>query len=172
MEIKRTTKINEALAAGSVCDKCGHCCSYGSGALAGNDLQWISNFLNITGKKLKQDYLEEVERFNTKRLRPKMIREKGKTHGRCIFLENSLCSIHPVKPTECRIGTCGPEGEKLSIWFTLNYFVDENDPESVRQWAVYLKTHPSIPGGELEELVPDKDRLRRMLNYSEYEVEK
>ena len=53
----------------------------------------------------------------------------------------------------------------LEQWFTLNHFVNVDDPESIRQWAVYLKTHDTIQGGSLEELVPDKKLLKKILNY-------
>lgn len=48
----------------------------------------------------------------------------------------------------------------------LNHQVNVNDPESIRQYAIYLKTHTTIPGGELEELVPDKERLRKILDFT------
>jgi len=168
MTLTKSTSLNEVLSLGSGCKRCGHCCSYGSGALLDEDIPKIAAFLKITEKELKEKYLEDIEKFNTKRLRPKIIRQKGRPHGKCVFLKtDNMCSIHTVKPVECRIGNCSDYGEKLSIWFTLNYFVDHDDPESVRQWAAYLKTHPTIYGGNITDLVPDKERLRKMLNYSE-----
>jgi hypothetical protein len=47
----------------------------------------------------------------------------------------------------------------------LNYVLDHQDPDAIRQWAVYLKTHPTIPGGELEELVPDKEMRDKIMSY-------
>jgi hypothetical protein len=47
----------------------------------------------------------------------------------------------------------------------LNHFVKPDDPESVRQWSVYLKTQPTIGGGELKDLVKDKERLAKILSY-------
>lgn len=168
MIITKSTSIGEALAIGKECSKCGNCCSYSSGALLDADIPRIAEYLKITEKALREEYLEEVEKFNTKRLRPKLIRQDNRPYGRCIFLEdNNHCRIHEVKPTECRIGNCGPDGEKLSIWFRLNYYVDPYDPESIRQWAMYLETQSTISGGNLTDLVPDKERLSKMLNYSE-----
>lgn len=168
MIITKSTSIKEALAIGKECSKCGNCCSYSSGALFDADIPRIAEFLKITKKALKEEYLEEVEKFNTLRLRPKLIRQKDRPHGRCVFLEdNNHCRIHEVKPTECRIGNCGQDGEKLSIWFRLNYYVNPYDPESIRQWAMYLETNQTISGGNLTDLVPDKERLSKMLNYSE-----
>ena len=62
---------------------------------------------------------------------------------------------------------CGPYGEELMLWFMLNHIVDANNPESVRQYAAYLKTGGrTLPGGELESLVPDKEKLGKMLDYT------
>ena len=168
MTLTKSTSIHEVLSLENDCQRCGHCCSYGTGALLDTDIKRIAGFLNIAEKDLKEKYLEEIEKFNTKRFRPKAIKEKGRPYGRCVFLQDKdICKIHPVKPIECRIGNCSSYGEKIAIWFTLNYFVDPDDPESIRQWAVYLKTHPTIPGGNLTDLVPDRERLGKMLDYSE-----
>ena len=48
----------------------------------------------------------------------------------------------------------------------VNHVVDASDAESIRQYAHYIKTGGKIiPGAELENLVPDKERLKKMLNY-------
>ena len=46
-----------------------------------------------------------------------------------------------------------------------NYFVNKDDPESIRQWNQYLKTQPTIEGGKLKDLVKNKKRLNKILNY-------
>ena len=165
--IIKSTKLNEVLDNKHVCKRCGHCCSFGSGALSDNDIKAIADYLRISEDELKEKYLETIERYNTTRFRPRLIRENGMPYGKCIFLDNNLCRIHEVKPIECRIGNCGPDGEKISIWFALNYYVDSDDPESIRQWASYLETHPTLKGGTLSELVPDRKMLMKMMNYSE-----
>ena len=87
-------------------------------------------------------------------------------YGECVFHDKKQgCTIHEVKPLHCKVGSCNDHGEAIHLWFTINYFVNKNDPESVRQWATYLKTHPTIPGGELEDLVPDKEMLSKILSY-------
>ena len=164
ISISTKTPLKDILKLAGDCKKCGHCCKYGSGYLVENDTKKIANFLGISEKKLKKEFLEENEKFNTKLLRPKTIKKEYKPYGECIFFDkNQGCSIHEVKPLHCRIGNCDEHGEALHIWFTINYFVNKTDPESIRQWAVYLKTHPTIPGGRLEELVPDKKILKKML---------
>ena len=48
----------------------------------------------------------------------------------------------------------------------LNYFVNKNDPESIRQFAAYLKSGgKTLPGGRLEDFIPDKKKLKKILNY-------
>ena len=161
--ITKNTQLKEILAIGNECDQCGHCCSYGSGILIGDDLKNISHFLGLTKDELKKRYLEETERFNTKLLRPKLLK---KPYGPCVFLDKKTCRINDIKPLQCRIGNCGQHGEELSLWFMLNYLVNTNDPESIRQFASYLKTGgKTLPGGQLNELIPDKGKLDKMLRH-------
>ncbi|MBI2650885.1 YkgJ family cysteine cluster protein [Candidatus Woesearchaeota archaeon] len=122
------------------CNSCSTGCKYGSGFLVEEDIAKIANFLGVTEKALKENFLEEVRKFNTKRFRPKILRN-GKQYGKCIFFDESIgCKIHEVKPLECKISMgCKPYGEQLSLWFMLNYFVNANDAESMREYATYLK---------------------------------
>src|SRR3989344_4186949 len=77
------------------------------------------------------------------------------------------CTVHPVKPLQCKTSMGRKEyGEDLSLWFMLNHQVNPNDPESIRQYAIYLKTQRTLPGGSLKELVPDKEKLKNMLNFN------
>src|SRR3989338_4317062 len=137
--ITKNTPLKNILELGRECKRAANCCRHGSGALAGDDSKNISEFLKITEEELKKEYLEEIEKFNTKRLRPKLKRN-GKPYGPCVFLDNMDCRIQPVKPLECKVGNCSENGEKLSLWFMLNYFVNKDDPESMRQFRSYLKT--------------------------------
>ncbi len=166
MIIAKNTSLKEVRALAEICDKCGHCCQYSSGFLDGDDKKNIAKFLNISEEELQKNFLEEFEKFNTKRLRPKLLR-KGKQYGVCVFYDEKVgCKIHEVKPLQCKLGNCKEYGEELSIWFLLNYFVDVNDPESIRQYNEYLKSGGKlIPGGKLEELVPDKEKLKKMLSF-------
>jgi len=164
--IEKNTQLKEILDIGKNCDKCNHCCSYGSGALAEDDLKNIAKFLKITEEKLKKDYLEEIEKFNTKRLRPKLIRNE-KPYGKCVFLTKDGCKVHEVKPLECKIGNCKDHGEELSLWFMLNYYINPNDAESIRQFNAYLKSGgKTLKGGQLKDLVKEKE-LKNMLNYED-----
>jgi Fe-S-cluster containining protein len=141
---------------------------FGSGSLVGNDAKNIAKFLSVSEEELKKGFLEEVELFNKKLLRPKLIREKGKPYGKCIFFDDEKgCTVHPVKPLECKTSiNCKDYGEELSVWFMVNHVVDTNDAESIRQYANYIKSGgKTIPGAELENMVPDKEKLKKILNY-------
>ena len=164
--ITKTTTLKNILELGRECKRAANCCRHGSGALAGDDLKKISKFLKITEEGLKKEYLEGIEKFNTKRLRPKLKRE-NKPYGPCVFLDKkNTCRVHKVKPLECKTGNCSEHGEELSLWFMLNYFVNKNDPESIRQFNAYLKTGgKTLPGGKLEDFVPEKDKLKKILSY-------
>jgi len=170
LQIRKSTPKQEVLriAASELkegCKGCWHCCKYGSGYFLDGDINRISKLFGISSQDFKKGYLEETEVFNTKIFRGKMIR-KNLPHGKCVLLDHKgKCTIHDIKPLHCRIGTCRKHGEQISIWFALNYLVNETDPESVRQWAQYLKTHPNIQGGKLEDLVPDKDKLQKIMDY-------
>ncbi len=161
---KNTHKHN--LIGMSECKKCGKCCQFDSGHLVEDDVKKISSHLRMTQENFTKKYLDESEKFNTKAFKPKLVKERTMPYGRCIFLKDNLCSIHSVKPLHCKIGSpCMQHGEAASVWFTINYFVNKDDPESIRQWATYLKTHPTIPGGTLKDLVPDGEKLKKILSY-------
>ena len=156
------------LAAPCQCNSCNNGCKYGSGALAGDDAKNIAKFLRISEDELKKDFLEEVELFNKKVLKPKLLRKKGNVHGRCVFYDDKKgCTIHKAKPLECKTSIqCKDYGKDLSVWFMSNYIIDADDPESIRQYAQYIKSGGKIiPGAELQNFVPDREKLRKILNY-------
>lgn len=170
IQITKNTPLKEVLrlAAPCKCDSCNHGCKFGSGSLAGDDAKNIAKFLGISGEELKKGFLEEITLFNKKLLRPKLIREKGKPYGRCMFFDDEKgCTIHEVKPLECRTSMqCRDYGEDLSIWFMVNHAVDANDAESIRQYSIYLKSGGKLlEGARIEQLVPDTEKLKKMLNY-------
>jgi Fe-S-cluster containining protein len=165
ISITRFTPKERILEIGNDCERCGHCCRYGSGFLVDEDIPKIARHLGLTEEELKQNCLEEVEKFHTKRFRPRVVRN-GKPYGTCIFYNTQEgCIIHGIKPFQCKIGNCNKYGQQINDWFVLNYFVNTDDPESIREWASYLKMNPTIPGGELHELVPDKKKLKKILSY-------
>jgi len=166
--LNKNTPLKEVLQLANPC-KCNACtigCKHGSGFLVEEDIPKIAEFLKITEEVLKKEFLEEVEKFNTKQFRPKIIR-KGKPYGKCIFFDEG-CKVHPVKPRECKISMgCKDYGEQLSLWFMLDNFVNKDDPESIRQYHTHLKSGgKTLEGAKLEDLVPDKDRLKKILEFT------
>lgn len=168
INLTKSTPVEEVLKLSNPC-KCESCtvgCRHGSGFLVKEDIPRIAKFMGITEEVLKKDFLEEVEKFNTKKYRPKILR-KNKPYGKCIFFDGEIgCKVHEVKPLECKISMgCKDFGENLSLWFMLNHFVNKDDAESVRQYASYLKTSgKTLRGAELKDLVPDKEKLKKILS--------
>ena len=168
--IHKNTPLKEVLKLASPCqcNACNHGCKFGSGSLVGDDAKNIAKFLNISESDLKKGFLEEIELLNKKLLRPKLIREKSKPYGRCVFFDDEKgCTIHEVKPLECRTSIqCKDYGEELSVWFMVNHVIDPNDAESVRQYAKYIRSGGKlIEGARIEQLVPDREKLKKMLSY-------
>ena len=116
-------------------------------------------------EELKEKYLSEVEKFHTKRHQPKIKREEGKPHGTCIFYDNG-CTLHPVKPMECKVSSgCNGQGEDINQWVLFHTFVNPADPQSVREWASWLKFRKPITGAKVEEIVPDEKKRKKILSY-------
>ena len=135
--------------------------------LAKDDLKSIASFLKISEKEAREKYFEEIELLNKKMLRPKLLR-KDKPYGMCIFFDGKQgCKIHKVKPLQCKVAMgCKDYGEDLMSWFTANFVLNANDPESIRQYSQFIKSGGKvIEGAELEDLVPDNDKLRKSLAY-------
>lgn len=104
------------------CEKCVSACKNYPGRLLPQDLRGIADFLGISTDELVDAYLvvEYVENAGRKMFMfsPAKLRRGGKPlfspgevveewyltkQGRCIFLDSGdRCSIHPVKPFECR----------------------------------------------------------------------
>jgi Fe-S-cluster containining protein len=121
--------------------------------LAPEDHAPLARFLGISEEQLRERYLEPITRFGTTLFRTRP-RRQGKPYGPCIFFnEEKGCTIHPVKPLECKVAHCSDRGEQHSIWFALNYFVNPADADSLREWELCLRLGcPTIPGGTIDEL--------------------
>lgn len=166
MIITKETPVKMMRELGKACQKCGNCCSHGTGIVVESDIPRMARFLKIPEDNLKSDYLEETEMFNSKAWKIRQVKGK-KPFGPCIFLgREKECDIHVAKPFHCSIANCTDYAEQAIQWFYLNYLVNPLDPESVRQWASYLKHREFvIEGGQLEDIVPDSERLRKILSY-------
>ena len=152
---------------GKDCPKCQEGCKQGSGCFTEDQIPMAAKFLKLSEENFKKVWLEPLTRFNTTLHRPKLRRKQGEHSGQCVFFDdNQGCMIHPVKPMEYRISNHNDNGEALHLWFTLNYFVNPTDPQSIREWATYIESDGSlIPGGSLTELVPNQKTLKKMMEY-------
>ena len=71
INLTKNTPVEEVLKLSNPC-KCESCtvgCRHGSGFLVKEDIPRIAKFMGITEEVLKKDFLEEVEKFNTKKYR-------------------------------------------------------------------------------------------------------
>jgi Fe-S-cluster containining protein len=152
---------------GQECTKCHQCCKVDSGLVLEDDLQRLADHMNLPRDEFEEQFLVSHEKFNKKVWKLKQIKEPGKPFGRCVFLDDEKgCMVHEKKPLHCKVTSPKSKfGEQLSLWFVLNHLLDPHDPEAVRQWASYLKSHPTIPGGELHQLVPNKEKRENILSY-------
>ena len=165
IKVTKETPLKVVIELGKECSRCNRCCNLDSGIVLEEDIPRIAKHLKMTEKKVKSDQLVEHETYNTKCFKFKQIKD-GKPYGRCTMLDKKGCKIHDVKPLHCKVCSVkSAHGEALSQWFALNHLVDKNNPESIRQWAVFLEYNKPIPGGRLEELVPDKEKLRKILSF-------
>ena len=166
INITKSTPLKDILKIGEQCDKCGRCCSFGSGFIMESEIPQIAAFLKMKKEDLIKDQLEETEIFHTKMFKFKIKRKKDKPYGPCIFLDDNKCKIQNIKPLHCRIGNCKEHGDDLHTWFIINYCLNIYDPESIRQYNSYLETGGRrIPGAELDKLFPDKKMLSQILSY-------
>jgi hypothetical protein len=165
------TTVENALKLGHPCrcKVCENSCNFGSGVLANGDLAKLAGFFGLSEEKTKETYLEEIEKFGTKRLRPKLLREKDNPYGRCIFYEKDIgCKVHKVKPLECSIAMgCKSYGEELIIWFDEKHFLDPKNPESLRQYKTYIEAGGKVlPGAELENIA-SKEQIDKMMKFDD-----
>jgi len=169
LEIFHNTNQEEVIAAAKCeqsCSKCMSGCSYGSGAFAQGEEKKLAEFLGVSEEELNKNYLEPIQKFDTVLMRPKLIREQDKPYGQCIFFHPKIgCTIHEVKPLQCKTATCKEHGEDTNLWFELNNFLDKNNPESIRQFIQYLRSGgKTLQGADFHELF-DEEMLKQALSY-------
>jgi Fe-S-cluster containining protein len=106
---------------------CTNCCQQkGFVYLTEADLARIAQFVGM-----KRAEFERVYVYRTKHL----LRLRMPRHTQCHFLREGGCSIHPVKPTQCRIFPFWPE------------LVDDK-----REWRKTAAWCPGIGKGELVQI--------------------
>lgn len=169
IDITKITPLQRIIAMVKRPQKPGKACMFSSGYILEHELEDIAKHLNIEKDQLQNNLLEKSYVYNKILHKPRLQRKGNLPYGRCVFLEEKngehQCRLKDKKPLHCRISTAESHGHKLHLWYLLNHVVDANDPEALRQWALYLKTHPTIPGGQLDELEPDAEKLKKILNY-------
>jgi hypothetical protein len=116
------------------CTKC--CEQKGFVYLTERDIERAAEFLSMPGKKFENRFIYRTK--NTRRLRTPR-------NGQCIFLRDGGCSIHPVKPTQCRI---------FPFWSEL--------VESRKEWHKTAAWCPGIGKGELVQIEIAHERAAEM----------
>ena len=80
---------------------CSQCCEVrGFVYLSEQDLVKAARFLRMTAQEFEAKY---VIRYRT------LLRLRKPLDAQCHFLENHRCTIHPAKPTQCRVYPFWPE---------------------------------------------------------------
>jgi Fe-S-cluster containining protein len=116
------------------CTKC--CEQKGFVYLTEADLTRIAGFLGMAPADFERRYV-----FRTRHL----LRLRMPRHSQCHFLREDGCSIHPVKPTQCRIFPFWPE------------LVD-----SKREWQKTARWCPGIGKGELVQIETARSKAGEM----------
>lgn len=76
------------------CRQCGDCCKgYGGTFVTDTDIEMIARYIAVP----KEDVATQYCQFSGKR---RVLAQNS--DGYCIFWNNGLCGIHPVKPRMCR----------------------------------------------------------------------
>ena len=104
---------------------CTRCCTQkGWVYLSVDDVPRLAAFLGITQDELQRQYLYSTK--NTRRLRMRS--------GQCPFLNAGGCSVHPAKPTQCRLFPFWPE-----------LIEDKQELKATAQWCPGLGKGNLIP---------------------------
>ena len=116
---------------------CTNCCTQkGFVYLTENDLTRIAKFLRLTAAEFERRYVYRTSR---------QIRLRVPRQVQCHFLRDGGCSIHPVKPAQCRIFPFWPE------------LVDDK-----REWRKTAAWCPGIGKGELVQIEKADGLAREM----------
>jgi len=163
LSLKDALKLTHACS----CNACSNSCKYSSGAFIEGEIEKVAKFLGIEKTEFEKKYTEEVTRFATTRKRPKVLRN-GKPYGKCIFYENG-CKIHNVKPMECKLSMgCKTYGEELMNWFNIKFFFDKDNPDSLREYKLYL----DAGGKGMKDMNISSKSLKNALKYEDRKAKK
>jgi Fe-S-cluster containining protein len=156
------------------CDACENSCNFGSGAFSDGEVEKLAAFLGISEKETREKYLEEIERFGTTRLKPKLERKEGMPYGKCTFYDKGAgCKIHEVKPLECKISMgCKDYGHDLIAWYHITHFLDTKNPESLRQFKTYLESGGKTVKGAEHKDIFDEKTLKQMESFEDIKAKR
>ena len=116
---------------------CTNCCQQkGFVYLTDSDLVRMAAFMGLSAADFERRYV-----YRTKHL----LRLRVPRESQCYFLREGGCSIHPAKPTQCRIFPFWPE------------LVD-----SKREWQKTAAWCPGIGKGELVQIETARAKAREM----------
>ena len=116
---------------------CTACCEVeGQVHITQEDLQRIASYLGMTPADFEQQYV-----FRTRYL----LRLRKPRHAQCHFLKDGGCSIHSVKPVQCRLFPFWPELV-----------------ENRREWNRTAKRCPGIHKGTLVQIEKAADIAQEM----------
>jgi hypothetical protein len=87
------------------CTKC--CDQQGFVYLTEDDITRMAAFLNMPARDFESQFV-----FRTKKLR----RLRVPRHAQCSFLQDGKCSVHEVKPVQCRAFPYWPELLNTRAW--------------------------------------------------------
>ncbi|MGB9748656.1 MAG: YkgJ family cysteine cluster protein [Candidatus Woesearchaeota archaeon] len=168
MLISKKTPLNHILSLGAECNNCGICCKNGQGFVLNDEIKKIAEHLGISEDELLNNHLERTVVFNKEifKTRRKNTSEKNRIPvGACIFYDDENgCTIQEAKPLFCKIVNCKPYSSEIIQWYFLNYVLDTEDPEAIRQWVHFIKYNEPIPGAQLKELVKEEE-LAKIMNF-------
>ena len=116
---------------------CTECCTQrGFVYLTEEDLVRAATFLGMTAPAFERKHVYRTRN----RLRLRVPRE-----SQCSFLREGGCSIHPAKPTQCRIFPFWPEVL-----------------ESRREWKITARYCPGMGKGPLIQIAAAREQAREM----------
>jgi len=119
---------------------CTNCCEQqGFVYLTVEDQGRIAEYVGMSVQEFERRFV-----YRTKNLR----RLRVPRQQQCHFLRDGGCSIHPVKPTQCRLFPFWPE------------LVDSNHAK--REWKKTARWCPGIGKGELVQIETAKERAQGM----------
>lgn len=117
------------------CTECGACCTGAPGRVrvTEEEVRAISEVRNqdVDAFRRSETRMEDGDR---------LLREKP--NGDCVLFENGRCSVHAVKPAQCRL---------YPFWF-----------QNVRSEAAWEKTRRECPGIGEGDVVPPEEILRQV----------